>query len=388
MSEPPPIPDGEPITQARVLGKRPPEGRKFPCEKCGSRLDFDPESRELKCPYCGHIQVIERGGDVVEHDLNAFIGKQTSTMHSLIAGRSSEVRCPGCGAIVLLEDKVATEKCPYCNTHLENTPEVAKEMIDPESLLPFTIPNRDAIVNFDKWLHSLWFAPSELKKLANLGQLNGIYVPHWTYDAMTYSWYEGQRGDNYTDTEHYTERDANGNNVSKTRTVTKIRWHSVSGEIDHFFDDVLICGSHSIPAHLLAKLGDWDLPNLEAFKAAFLAGFLTERYAVGVEEGLESAKVIMDGEIKEMCRRDIGGDHQRVSTVETKYVGVTFKHILVPIWLASYRYREKLFQVLVNGRTGVVAGERPWSWWKITRLILLIIGTIGGIFGLVKYFQS
>jgi len=380
--EVPPL-DEEPIVHPPVIGKAPPPGRKFPCEQCGARLDFDPTQRVLLCPYCHHSQKIEKGGEVVEHDLESYLARH-SNMRGLIAGRSTEVRCPGCGAIVLLEDKVVTENCPYCKTHLDNEPEVAKEMIDPESLLPFSIANREALTKFDQWLHSLWFAPTELKKLAALGQLNGVYVPYWTYDAMTYSWYTGQRGDNYTVSVDYTERDAQGNTVTKTRTETRIRWHSVSGEIDHFFDDVLIRASHSLPAHLLQKFTDWDLPNLEGFRPEFLAGFLTERYAVGLDEGFAEAKTLIEGMIQEMCRRDIGGDHQRVDQVETKYVGMTFKHILLPVWVTSYRYREQLYQIVVNGRTGQVAGDRPWSWWKIARLVLVIVATIGTIIALVN----
>src|SRR5262249_51532477 len=169
-----------------------PAGRKFPCAKCGARLDFDPSARALKCPYCGHVEEIRPDTDTVqERDYDAYLQKVTGTKRT-IEGRSSQVRCTGCGAVVLLEDKVATERCPFCGTHLENKPEAAQEMIPPESILPFKIDLRKARAAFDLWIKSRWFAPSALKKLANLGQLSGIYVPYWTYDSMTYTHYTGQ----------------------------------------------------------------------------------------------------------------------------------------------------------------------------------------------------
>src|SRR5262245_52735776 len=357
--------------------KAPPAGRKFPCVQCGARLDFDPTAQALKCPYCGHVQEIAPAeGEVVEHDLEEYLARQAGEGVTL-EGRSSEVRCTGCGAVVLLEDKVVTERCPFCATHLENQPHSAEAMIAPESLLPFKHTSREAYARFGQWVEGLWFAPSELKKLANLGQLSGVYLPFWTYDAMTYSRYTGQRGDDYWDTEYYTE-----NGESKSRQVRKTRWTGVAGKVDHFFDDVLVCGSKSLPGWMVDRLDPWDLPALEPFRPDFLSGFKTERYAIDLPAGFEKAKQIMAEYILELCRQDIGGDHQRVEAVKTRHVGVTFKHLLLPVWVAAYRYREKVFRILVNARTGEVVGERPWSWWKIARLVLLILLVVAVVLAL------
>jgi hypothetical protein len=124
------------------------------------------------------------------------------------------------------------------------------------------------------------------------------------------------------------------------------------------------------------RLAPWPLKDLEPFRDEFLSGHLTERYAVSLKDGFQTAKRVMEDEITGLIRRDIGGDHQRIDWRRTNYLGVTFKHTLLPIWVANYRYRDKLFHILVNGRSGRVAGERPWSWWKIARLVLVIIFAI------------
>src|SRR5262249_3371129 len=154
------------------------------------------------------------------------------------------------------------------------------------------------------------FAPTGLRQFANLGKLSGAYVPFWTYDSMTYTHYTGERGDDYTetetytDTESYTETDADGQTVTRSRPVTKTRqgtrtrWSSVSGNVDHFFDDVLIYASKSLPDGLVDGVGPWEeLKQLEEFKADFLSGFHTERYTIGLREGFEKARAIMDAEI-------------------------------------------------------------------------------------------
>lgn len=357
--------------------KAPPAGRKFPCAKCGARLDFDPAGHGLKCPYCGYFEKVEpTAKEVQERDWDDYWRNHTGDEVKL-SGRSYQVQCSVCNAVVLVEDRVQTDKCPYCGTFLESQPEAAQAMIPPQAVLAFRLTDRQARDAFNGWLAGRWFAPNALKRLADLGKLSSIYVPFWTYDSMTYTHYTGERGDDYWETEYYTETDAQGNTVQKSRQVMKTRWTPVSGMVRHFFDDVLICASRSVPASLVAQLAPWDLPSLEDFRNELLSGFLTERYAVGLREGFDRAKEIMDAEIYRLCCRDIGGNHQRLHTVNTQHVGITFKHILLPVWLAPYRYQKQTYQVAINGRTGKVVGTRPYSWIKIAILVLVILAVLG-----------
>ncbi|HEY4329033.1 MAG TPA: hypothetical protein VGN88_04795, partial [Phycisphaerae bacterium] len=371
---PPPLPSTPPIQNPTITTKPPESNRKFPCKQCGARLDFDPSQRALKCPYCGFLEEIAPAklgvvGGIVEHDYAVALAKVPMD-RGTIAGRSSEVRCPGCGANVLIEDNVETDKCPFCATHLVNAPRTsATEMICPESVLPFHITDRQAREAFNAWIKSRWFAPNNLKQLANLGQLSGIYLPFWTYDSMTYTHYTGQRGDDYWENETYTTTE-NGQSVTRTRQVRRTRWTYVAGEVDHFFDDVLVCASRSVPVNYVTQLEPWDLAQLEGFRPEFLASFKTERYVVTLSEGFGSAKQIMEGEIRRLCCQNIGGDHQQLVTVATQHVGVTFKHILLPMWLAVYRYQNATYRILVNARSGEVQGARPYSWAKITLAIV------------------
>ncbi|MEI8195979.1 MAG: hypothetical protein WCI73_08735, partial [Phycisphaerae bacterium] len=183
----------------------------------------------------------------------------------------------------------------------------------------------------------------------------------------------GQRGDDYWVTETYTDRDSQGRSVTRTRQVRKTRWTYVSGEVDHFFDDVLVCATRSLPEDYVNKLEPWDLKDLDGFQPAFLAGFRTERYTVSLGDGFTEAQQRMDGEIRRMCANDIGGDHQQLMEVHTQHVGVTFKHILLPIWLAVYRYNNQPYRIMVNARTGEVVGSRPYSAIKIALLVMGIL---------------
>jgi hypothetical protein len=107
-----------------------------------------------------------------------------------------------------------------------------------------------------------------------------------------------------------------------------------------------------------------------------LAGFKAQRYQVELADGFEKAKEVMGAEIQEVVRKDIGGDEQRIYRIQTEYSAETFRHLLLPVWIGAYRFQGKVYQVLVNARTGDVQGERPYSVIKITLLsaaILLVV---------------
>jgi hypothetical protein len=221
----------------------------------------------------------------------------------------------------------------------------------------------------------LWFAPSELKRRAERAQIAGVYIPCWTYDCGTTSDYTGQRGDDYWDTQTYTSFE-NGRSVTRTRQVRKTRWWPASGRVADDFDDVLVLASRSLPSGYAEALEPWDLKDLVPYRDEYLSGFVAESYQIALPEGFEIAKGIMADAIRATIARDIGGDHQRIHSVDTRYFNVTFKHALLPVWISAYRFHDRTFRFLVNARTGEVQGERPYSWVKITLAVLAALAVI------------
>ena len=228
---------------------------------------------------------------------------------------------------------------------------------------------------FKSWVSGLWFAPSDLAKRARSDRIDGVYLPFWTYDAHTFTTYRGARGIHRTWTT--TDTDDEGNTTTSTHTVTD--WYATSGAVTVNFDDVVVCASNSLPRTLVDSLEPWGLPDLVPFEPSYLSGFLTERKQVGLEEGFELAKKPMAKAIDSAIRRDIGGDEQRIDHRSSTYDDVAFKLFLGPVWVSSYRHGEKVFRFSVNGRTGEVAGERPYSVLKIAAAVLAGLALLGGI---------
>jgi hypothetical protein len=216
------------------------------------------------------------------------------------------------------------------------------------------------------------------------GKINGMYLPYWTFDCSTRTSYSGQRGDYYYVTESYNTVE-NGKSVTRTRQVQKTRWTSASGSVNNVFDDILIEASTSLRKEKLRSLEPWDLKNLVAYNDKYLSGFRTETYQVDVKSGYQQAKQRIDPVIENTIRNHIGGDTQRILFTNATYNDPSFKHILLPVWLSAYQYNSKVYQILINARTGEVQGERPYS---VAKIALAVIGGLIVLLILFFLFQK
>ncbi len=338
-------------------------------------LKYQPGTQHQMCEYCGQQnEIISTQQRIKEYALLDALVELEKTQSTNV---SYQAHCGTCGANFKFADSLNAGECPFCGTGVVASPHKDK-LITPKSLLPFLIDHDEAKNKFRHWLNSLWFAPNKVKKYArNDSKLIGIYLPYWTYDSDTVTRYTGARGDTYYVNErvNYVHK---GRMVSKVKRVPKIRWTNVRGRVSRFFDDVLIGASSSLPRQILDHLQPWDLENLQPYEQKYISGFQSEVYQVEVDEGFDYAKQVMDGIIRQDICFDIGGDHQRIHQVDTQHNSITYKHCLLPIWSAAFLYRDKSYRFVVNGRTGQVQGERPYSYWKIALAVIAGIIIIGG----------
>lgn len=356
----------------------------LPCRSCGASLTFSPGTSTLTCPFCGAVNEIEGAGAatdewgvktgaetaIVELDYQEALAELSAKAEAEVE-ETETIRCPGCGVETTFDEQTLAENCAFCDTPLARAERTSHRHPKPQGVLPFALTEREARARMRKWLRSLWFAPSKLKTYAQSSRtLSGIYLPHFTYDAIGVADYRGQRGDAY-----YVTVDSG----SGSKRERRIRWRRVSGRVRHDFDDVLVPASQHEGAGKPEYGGrSWDLAALEDYRTEYFAGFRAEMPTLALEECFGRAKGVMEETLRRDIKRDIGGDEQRIDSMQSRFSNVTFKHVLLPVWLASYRFQGKVYQVSINGRTGKVTGKRPYSWIKIgiAALIAIIIAII------------
>lgn len=359
--------------------------KQFPCQQCGAKLDFAPGTTKLKCAYCGCENPIPQSeAEIEELDFRAFLAQAADEHETQDVQR---VKCDKCAAETTMPPDAASGLCPFCGANMVFTGKTSK-LIKPKYLLPFKVTQRQAFEDFRKWIRGLWFAPGDLMRYAQSeSKLAGVYVPFWTYNSDTTSFYRGERGDHYWVTETYTTQE-DGRTVTRERKVQKTRWTSVGGTVWNSFEDILILASKSLPRKYADRLEPWDLKNLVAYADDYLSGFRAESYQVNLSDGFQQAQSIMEEGIRGSIRQDIGGDEQRIHSVKTQYGKITFKHLLLPVWLSAYRFRDKVFRILINARTGEVQGERPYSPWKIAAAVAAALAAIAVIVALASLKQQ
>jgi hypothetical protein len=335
-----------------------------PCDGCGAGLQYAPGTTALRCPYCGSQQAFSTPAVPAQQRWSWAGGPPPTRVAEL---PDFSFTCPGCGATATTPELAGP--CPYCTAPTVHDDSLGGRLHSPDAVVPCALDKRAATDAFRAWVSSRWFAPNALKKVAATETLHGTYVPHWTYDATTTSSYTGQRGDYYWVTVTDTVL-VDGKPQTRTRQERRTRWSSASGTVARGFVDVLTPASTALPRESLDELCPWELAAAQPYTPQFLSGFTSPRYDVDVDTGFLDAQRQMASVIEDDCRRDIGGDEQRVHSVDTRYDDVAFRQVLLPVWLGSYLLHGRTFTVLVNASTGECLGDRPYSKAKIALAVL------------------
>ena len=358
---------------------------KHPCPECGGDLQWNAAKQSLVCPYCGTAVAWEQatthdpdgsGGPdsnaVAEQDLLAALNAHPTGLGigSATGAEQREVQCQSCHAISVFVGTKVAKRCDFCGSPaiIEHTS--SNEVITPQSLLPFKVSDGQVRDLIRKWYGTRWFAPNKLKRSALTDTLSGVYLPYWTFDAQASADWRADAGYHYYVTETY--RDSKG--TTQTRQVQHTRWVPASGDLEHFFDDQLVPGTTGVHAKLLRQVEPFPtLTDLKPYSPEFVRGWTVERYQVDLRQAAQQSQQAMEEAVRSLCAQAVPGDTHRNLQVDAQYAQRTFKHILVPVWLVSYTYGSRSFQIVANGYTGSIAGEQPYSWIKITLTVLAVL---------------
>ena len=339
----------------------------FKCPSCGGVMVFDPQGQSLICEYCKNIINLD---DSSQHP-TAYGFENDNELEPQVWGeRSHAVKCKNCGAETVFDAYVVADRCPFCgNSNIQE--EVITTGIMPEGLIPFKISSEAAIGLYKKWLRGKWLAPSKLRKSVNSQkvQLTGMYVPCWSFDADTSSFYSAMAGEYYYVTVHRTEM-RNGKPVRVAHQERRTRWYPVSGQYFEDFRNYIVDSSVHIDDNMYSRIQPYNMQELTGYKSEYLSGFKAERYSVDLKTGWETAKGRLSDIISSGIVAQINADEVRDLRFKTAYNHKKYKHILLPLWFSSFKYKEKIYGYMINGQTGRVNGKSPLSPWKVTALVV------------------
>ena len=345
------------------------------CPSCGGVMDFDPATGGLACPYCGHTEEIPedktKAASAEEQDL-----ARADKLENCDWGVAKKtVICEACGAESIYDALEISAVCPFCGSN-QVMEASDKNTMAPGGVVLFQITDKQASELFKTWIRKKWFCPKLAKESAKAKSFKGIYLPYWTFDTDTDSEYRAEYGK---------DRKVKGSD-GQVKTVTD--WHPTRGAYQESFDDELICATTNHNQSMLQGLEPFRTAENKTYRPEYIAGFAAERYAVGVKEAWEMAKDSIKYKLRRNIEKDIEkrqhADRVRNLRMDTVFSHMTYKYLLLPVWISSYKYKEKVYQFMVNGQTGKISGKTPLSIPKIIITSIAVILIIALIWWLTK----
>jgi len=354
------------IQEEQIYSERTEKETDKKCPNCGATVVFDPATGGMHCEYCGYTCELPKAdseNEICEMDFEAALHTESFNWGE----QKKEVQCKQCGAVTVYDALETAAVCPFCGS-TSVMPAANENTIAPGAVCPFAISKEQAGDRFTKWLKGKLFAPRKAKQSARPESFTGVYLPYWTYDAQTTSNFTARAGYDRT------VKDKDGNR----KTVTD--WRHVSGIYQKFFDDVTVMASKRQTDSGVRACEPFDFSKLVPYSPQVVAGFIAERYSIGLKEGWESAQKTIQSrlhsDISSYVRRHWNASRADSVRFSTLYSNITYKYLLVPTWISSFKYKDKVYQFAVNGQTGKVGGKAPVSVWRVLIAIALGIALI------------
>ena len=332
-------------------------GRK--CPRCRGFMEFDPKEGKLRCLSCDYVEAVlsKNEADIVAEEQD-FIYAEKEGNHDWGVEKKT-VLCKACGAESVYDALEISAVCPFCGSN-QVMEAFDQNTMAPGGVVPFAVTDKQASDLFRTWIKRKWFCPKMAKESAKAKSFKGIYLPYWTFDATAYSEYVGEYG------------------IDKKRDERIVtNWYAVRGNNRLTFDDELVCATTKHSQSMLQGIEPYRTAENKTYKPEYVAGFAAERYSIGIKEAWDMAKQSMKFKIRNTIesgiKRQYRADRVRNLRITTKYSNLTYKYLLLPVWISSYKYQDKVYQFMVNGQTGKVSGKIPIS---VPKVILTVAGVI------------
>jgi DNA-directed RNA polymerase subunit RPC12/RpoP len=353
----------------------------FKCPQCSATTAFSAADGGLTCTHCGYYEPPSKpveGKRAAEYEFT--LENLERAAHGWGEARK-EIECQSCGAIVTLPVEALTSTCAFCGSNRVIQRQASQDLLRPRHLVPFKVDPGACQPLTHQWLQSSWMAPSGLKQLSRLAEFTGIYLPYWTFDAVTNATWRAEVGHTRTRRHH---------DGREWREHTEIVWRWETGHVRQEIDDLQLEGTGRISHVLLERLKGFDLSQLAPYEPKYLAGLHAQAYDIPLEKAWETARQKMRDQTRQACIAQASTPRVRNFSMDLDFSEELWRYILLPVYVASYRYQEKTYQVMVNGQSGAVSGQCPVDWNKVwlvvaalvaPGLLLCLIGMLTALLG-------
>ncbi len=328
----------------------------YKCPNCDAGLLFDADTQRFRCEFCC--------SDFDEQELAdtraAEAEERAREADERFRDEVDEYYCPSCGAEVIVDKSTAADFCYYCHNPIVMSGKMTGAM-RPSKIIPFKLSREEAKEKFLAYAKSKWFVPKNYFKPEQIDKMMGVYYPFWVTDADT---------------------DAAMNAIGKTiRTwrsgdykYTETRSFSVYRQGRIHFEDITTSALSSEDKAMLEGILPYPLDEYRDFSMPYLQGFVAKKRDIERESIGGEVKGRMNSYAETLLRDTAPGYNVfDVRNLDVAILSSHWEYSLMPIWMLTYKKKDKTYVYAMNGSTGKLYGELPVS---IPKLLLLFGGVL------------
>jgi len=337
----------------------------YRCPCCGGDIHFDSQSQKLSCPYCDtvfDIETLKKYNEAQEVEDIYCEEQEREFLEEGIVVYS----CQTCGGQIICDENTIATHCPYCNSPVVMNENVEGQL-KPDYIIPFQIDKRTVETKIQEFFYDKPFLPKQFKQDSFITDIDGLYVPFWTYDCRIEAQmrYRTVKVKKYSDAQYF-------------YTETKHYLSTREGNI--CFGNVPVDAASKIDDDSMQSIEPFDFSKAVEFKMDYLAGYFANKYDVNQEISEQKAIKRIEQTTKEQFRASL--DDYRLHSIEDEkiyYKNKNAKYFLLPVWILNLKWHEQTFTLYANGQTGKVIGDLPIdtsAYWKSFWLYFLIYACI------------
>jgi len=358
----------------------------FKCPQCGATTAFSAADKGLTCTHCGYYEapqkaVVGKTAKQLEFTTDALKREalpefNTSDDSSFVKTTRKELSCQSCGALTSIPLDSLAHTCPFCGSNNVIQRQEPHDLLQPRFLIPFKILSSDCLEISRNWLGSSWITPTNLHNLANVNSFSGIYLPFWTFHAITRAQWKAEVG--HIKRERYFD-----NGEWRERTV--VEWHWESGNVRLNIEDLLVPGTSRLSKLILSGIKNFDLNELAPYEPSYLAGLQAQAYDIPLEQAWDTGRAEMREKTRQTCLSQASNTQVRNFSMNLDFADESWRYVLLPVYLTNFMYDKQSYQVMINGQNGEIAGQRPADWNKVWLVIAVLLapGLLLGLLGLI-----
>lgn len=363
------------IVQAELIAEDSRQHVGTPCPSCGA-------PREGNSKFCSAC-----GTPLETPDIPVVVSGESGASGSALP--SHTFQCQNCGSEVATSLEQRSYVCPFCDSTYVTELPFQRGRQRPEFVIGFAITAAHAKEKYFEWLgRNAWFRPGDLAEKAIAEKQKGIYLPFWHFSMLARSDWSANIGEYWYRTETYTTRDSNGKTTTRTRQVRETEWFPLRGKYQRYLYGFLVPATKGISNEESRAIQPFQLSALARYRPYFLAGWMSEEYSIDMQLAIEQSKE----EFRKQQSAEIGnflpGDTFSGLNAATDFEINGSDLILLPVHVLSYRYRDRVFRFLVNGQTGKIVGQKPWSGKRVSVFVAIVLVFIALIVGAVIFFAN